>query len=264
MSFKPIPTIFATVFFCLALAFNALAQGTSSRITGTVTDASGAAVPGAVITLTNEGTGQSLTAQTSDSGTYSFDLIAVGTYTVTVEKAGFKKFVSTGNNVNVNLPTTLNASLEVGDVSAVVTVENSAEAVQTSTSGNVGTTIEQKTVESLPIVGLRGRNPLDLINFQPGVVSGSNAGGGVHVHGSRDRAFNFTLDGIDINESSSGGSNFTPIRVNPDAIQEFQILTSNFTAEQGRSSGAQSFVCNSFGNESFNRKCIRVLPNAGF
>jgi len=239
MSFKPISTIFATIVFCLVLAFNASAQGTSSRITGTVTDTSGAAVPGAVITLTNEGTGQSLTAQTSDSGTYSFDLIAVGMYTVAVEKAGFKKFVSTGNNVNVNLPTTLNASLEVGDVSAVVTVENSAEAVQTSTSGNVGTTIEQKTVESLPIVGLRGRNPLDLINFQPGVVVGSNAGGGVHVHGSRDRAFNFTLDGIDINESSAGGSNFTPIRPNPDAIQEFQILTSNFTAEQGRSSGAQ-------------------------
>jgi len=239
MSFKPISTIFATIVFCLVLAFNASAQGTSSRITGTVTDTSGAAVPGAVITLTNEGTGQSLTAQTSDSGTYSFDLIAVGMYTVAVEKAGFKKFVSTGNNVNVNLPTTLNASLEVGDVSAVVTVENSAEAVQTSTSGNVGTTIEQKTVESLPIVGLRGRNPLDLINFQPGVVVGSNTGGGVHVHGSRDRAFNFTLDGIDINESSAGGSNFTPIRPNPDAIQEFQILTSNFTAEQGRSSGAQ-------------------------
>ncbi len=239
MSFKLILTIFAILVFCFAPAFDALAQGTSSRVTGTVTDASGAAVPGAVITLTNEGTTQSLTAQTSDSGTYSFDLIAVGTYTIAVEKAGFKKFVSTGNNVNVNLPTTVNVGLEVGDVTAVVTVENSAEAVQTSTSGNVGTTIEQRTVESLPIVGLRGRNPLDLINFQPGVVVGSNAGGGVHVHGSRDRAFNFTLDGIDINESSAGGSNFTPIRPNPDAIQEFQILTSNFTAEQGRSSGAQ-------------------------
>ncbi len=239
MSFKPITTVFATVVFLLALAFNVSAQGTSSRITGTITDASGAAVPGAVVTLTNEGTRQSLTTQTSDDGAYSFDLISVGTYTIEVERSGFKKFVSTGNNVNVNLPTTLNAALEVGDVSAVVTVENSAEAVQTSTSGNVGTTIEQRTVESLPIVGLRGRNPLDLINFQPGVVVGSNTGGGVHVHGSRDRAFNFTLDGIDINESSAGGANFTPIRPNPDAIQEFQILTSNFTAEQGRSSGAQ-------------------------
>ncbi|MDQ3130282.1 MAG: TonB-dependent receptor [Acidobacteriota bacterium] len=217
----------------------ALAQGTSSRVTGTVTDNSGAVVPDATVTLLNEGTAQSLTAQTSEDGNYSFDLIPVGTYTITVEKAGFKRLVSTNNNVNVNLPTTLNVALEIGDVSATVTVENTAEVVQTSTSGNVGTTIEQRTVESLPIVGLRGRNPLDLINFQPGVVVGANIGGGVHVNGSRDRAFNFTLDGIDINESSAGGSNFTPIRPNPDAIQEFQILTSNFTAEQGRSSGAQ-------------------------
>ena len=62
---------------------------------------------------------------------------------------------------------------------------------------------------TLPIVGNRGRNPLEFINFQPGVVTGANTGGGIHVHGSRDRAFNFTLDGIDINETSAGGSNFT-------------------------------------------------------
>ena len=243
---KPLFSVLAICICLLAMSDYALAQGTSSRVTGTVTDNSGAVVPDATVTLLNEATAQSLTAQTSEDGNYSFDLIQVGTYTITVEKAGFKRLVSTNNKVNVNLPTTINVALEIGDIAATVTVENTAEVVQTSTSGNVGTTIEQRTIESLPIVGLRGRNPLDLINFQPGVVSGSNAGGGVHVHGSRDRAFNFTLDGIDINESSSGGSNFTPIRVNPDAIQEFQILTSNFTAEQGRSSGAQvSFVTRS-------------------
>ncbi len=235
---KSILILFGTVSVLIAFAAFTFAQ-TTSRVTGTVTDTSGAAVPAATVTLTNEGTNASLTTQTSNSGSYSFDLLPVGTYTISVERQGFKKFVSPGNNINVNLPTTVNVVLEVGDVSAVVTVEGAAEAVQTGTSGNVGTTIEQRTVESLPIVGLRGRNPLDLINFQPGVVVGSNTGGGVHVHGSRDRAFNFTLDGIDINESSAGGSNFTPIRPNPDAIQEFQILTSNVTAEQGRSSGAQ-------------------------
>ena len=237
---------FAIYVFLFGLVSHSFAQGTSSRITGTITDTSGAAVPGALVSITNEATKQTLTANTSDSGTYSFDLIPIGKYTITIEKTGFKKFVSTGNNVNVNLPTTINVPLEVGDISVVVNVENAAEAVQTATSGNIGTTIEEKTVESLPIVGLRGRNPLDLLNYQPGVVNGANTGGGVHVNGSRDRAFNFTLDGIDINESSAGGSNFTPIRPNPDAIQEFQILTSNFTAEQGRSSGAQvSFVTKS-------------------
>ncbi len=235
------PFLFAFAFLILVFTFSSFvfAQGTTSRVTGTVTDNAGSAVSGASVTLTNEGTNVSLTTQTSDSGAYTFDLIQPGNYQVSVEKQGFKKFVSSKNPVNINQPATVNVGLEVGDVSATINVESTAEQVQTSSSGNIGTTVEQRAVESLPIVGLRGRNPLDLINFQPGVVVGGNTGGGVNVNGSRDRAFNFTLDGIDINESSAGGSNFTPLRPNPDSIQEFQIVTSNFTAELGRSSGAQ-------------------------
>ena len=166
-------------------------------------------------------------------------MIQVGTYEVTVEKAGFKKFITPGNVVQINQPATINVAMQVGDVSAAVTVEAAADAVQTGSSGNIGSTINQKTLESLPIVGLRGRNPLDLLNFQPGFVSGANTGGGNHVHGSRDRAFNYTLDGIDVNETSAGGSNFTPLRMNPDSLAEFQLVTGGFTAELGRSSGAQ-------------------------
>ncbi|MCY7345187.1 MAG: carboxypeptidase regulatory-like domain-containing protein [Pyrinomonadaceae bacterium] len=239
MSFKPILTVFSMVACLLAINFNASAQGTTSRITGTIQDNSGAAVAGATVTLTNEGTRTSLTTETSDSGSYTFDLIPAGTYSVMAERQGFKKFVSKENAVNVNQPATVNISMEVGDVSETVTVQGTVESVQTGSSGNLGSTIDQRTIESLPIVGTRGRNPLDLLNFQPGVVVGANTGGGVHVNGSRDRAFNFTLDGIDINESTAGGSNFTPLRPNPDSIQEFQIVTSNFTAELGRSSGAQ-------------------------
>ena len=239
MSIKRLFSAFSAFSFVCLLAVSATAQGTTSRVTGTVTDNAGAAVPGALVTLANPATNSTLTTTTSDSGQYTFDLIQPGTYTVTIEKQGFKKVISANNAALINQPLTVNATLEVGDVSAVVNVESSAEQVQTSTSGNVGSTIEQQTLESLPIVGLRGRNPLDLLNFQPGVVVGSNTGGGVHVNGSRDRAFNFTLDGIDINESTAGGSNFTPLRPNPDSIQEFQIVTSNATAELGRSSGAQ-------------------------
>lgn len=239
MSRKQVIFIFAFFVLLFTVSEVALAQGTTSRLTGTVTDSKGALVAGATVTLTNEGTGISLTAVTGESGGYVFDLIQVGSYTVTVEKSGFKKFVAKGNVANINQPATVNVALETGDISVVVTVEASADVVQTGSSGNFGTTIDQKAVESLPIVGLRGRNPLDLVDFQPGVVNGANTGGGVHVHGSRDRAFNFTLDGIDINESSAGGSNFTPLRPNPDSVQEFQIVTSNFTAELGRSSGAQ-------------------------
>ena len=236
----------ALALMCVSVA----AQGTTSRVVGTVADSTGAAVPGATVTLTNEATNLSLTTESSDSGAYIFDLIQPGTYTVTVEKQGFKKFVSTNNTVLINQPGTINVPLEVGDVSAVVSVESTAEQVQTSTSGNVGTVVEQRTLESVPIVAARGRNPLDLLNYQPGIVNGANTGGGVPVHGSRDRSFNFTLDGIDINEASAGGSNFTPLRPNPDSIQEFQVVTSNFTAELGRSSGAQvTFVTRSGTNQ---------------
>jgi hypothetical protein len=223
----------------LMLSLSALSQGTTSRVTGTVSDTSGAAVAGATVTLTREGTGTPLTTQTDDNGNYIFDLVQPGNYTLTFEKQGFKKLVSSNNTVLVNQPATINAALDVGSLEAVVNVESTAEQVQTATSGNVGSTVDQKSLEALPIVGLRGRNPLDLLNYQPGVVNGANTGGGVHVNGSRDRAFNFTLDGIDINESTAGGSNFTPIRPNPDSLQEFQVVTSNATAELGRSSGAQ-------------------------
>ncbi len=236
----------------LTLVWTSLAygQGTTSRITGLVVDRQGAPVSGATVSIRREGTDTPIKGQTSDIGVYTFDLIQAGTYEITVEKQGFKKFVSIGNTAFVNQPSTVNVTLEVGDVSATVSVSGTAEQVQTSTSGNVGTTVEQRTLESLPIVGLRGRNPLDLLNFQPGVVFGGNTGGAVNVHGSRDRAFNFTLDGIDINESTAGGSNFTPLRPNPDSVQEFQIVTSNFTAELGRSSGAQvTFVTRSGTNQ---------------
>src|SRR5689334_18104748 len=243
------PLAFLLLTFCLVAVANG--QGTTSRVTGRVQDANNAAIPGALVTLTNEATGVSFTAQTSDSGTYSFDLVQVGNYTISIEKQGFKKFVSQNNAINVNLPTTVNATLETGVVQETVLVPAAGEQVQVSTSGNLGSTIEQRSLESLPIVGTRGRNPLDLLNFQPGVVIGGNTGGAVNVNGSRDRSFNFTLDGIDINESTAGGSNFTPLRPNPDSVQEFQVVTSNFTAELGRSSGAQVTLVTRSGTNDF-------------
>ena len=221
------------------LVADASAQGTTSRLVGTVTDGSGGVIPGATVTLTNEGTGQSFTTTTTETGTYAFEALQVGSYTVSAELSGFKKFVSMGNRVTIGQPTTVNAALEQGTVVESVTVTASSETVQLSTSGNIGTLFEQKTLEALPIVGARGRNPLTLVESQPGVVSGGNTGGTVHVHGARDRAWNFTLDGIDTNESSAGGGNFSPLRTNPDSLQEFRVLTGNFTAELGRNSGGQ-------------------------
>src|SRR5215218_19113 len=116
--------------FCLIAVANG--QGTTSRVTGTVQDANGAAIAGAMVTLTNEATGVSFNTESSDSGTYAFDLVQVGKYTVTVEKQGFKRFVSQANPINVNQPATINATMETGVVTETVTVQAGAEQVQTS------------------------------------------------------------------------------------------------------------------------------------
>lgn len=224
--------------FCGCVVW-AWAQGTTSRVVGLVSDPSGAVIVGANVTLTNENTGASFSTQTTQAGTYLFEAVQVGSYAVVVEAQGFKKFSSKKNQVTIGQPATINATLEVGALAETVEVSGAVELVQTSSSGNFGGLVEQRVLQDLPIVGTRGRNPIDLVLRMPGVVSGSNTGGGVHVHGARDRAWNYTLDGIDTNESSAGGSNFSPLRTNPDSLAEFQVITSNFTAEYGRSSGAQ-------------------------
>src|SRR6185369_12129755 len=117
---KPV-CAFLFLVFCLVMV--ASGQGTTSRVTGTVQDANGAAIAGAMVTLTNEATGVSFKAQTSDSGTYAFDLVQVGKYTVTIEKEGFKKFISQANSINVNQPTTVNATMETGVVQETVLVQ---------------------------------------------------------------------------------------------------------------------------------------------
>ena len=114
-----------TVTFALAGAI--FAQGTTSRVTGTVTDSSGAVVAGAAVSLKRDGTGTAITTQTNDNGNYTFDLIQAGNYEVKVEKQGFKTSISRGNAAYVNLPSTVNFVLEVWDVSATVSVEGSAE-----------------------------------------------------------------------------------------------------------------------------------------
>ncbi|HUS19857.1 MAG TPA: carboxypeptidase regulatory-like domain-containing protein [Terriglobales bacterium] len=244
---------FVALLVVLSLCVSAFAQSGTSRVTGTIQDRTGAVIPGAKVTLTNQGTKVAFTTTSSSTGNYTFDGVQSGTYSLTAEAGNFKKFVSTDNAVTVGQPVTLNASLDVGAAGETVEVSGATEQVQTSTSGNIGNLVDQVTIENLPIVGSRGRNPLTFLNFQPGVVStlGESAGGGVHVHGSRDRAWNFTLDGVDINETSTGGSNFAPIRTNPDSVAEFRVITANPTAEYGRNSGGQVTMVTKSGTNKF-------------
>ncbi len=231
-----------------AAAATSTAQVGTSRINGTVTDATGAIVSGANVTLKNEATGVTQSQMTTESGLFAFAAVPVGAYTISVERSGFKTSQRTGITLQVDTPASLDFTLETGQVSEVVTVQAGAELLQ-SNNATIGNVVEQKAIEQLP---LNGRNPLSLLLYEPGVVQRSfgGAGSGVHVNGSRDRAFNVTIDGIEANESSVPNPVSNLYRLNPDNVQEFKVTTNNATAEEGRNSGASISVRTRSGTNS--------------
>jgi type 1 fimbria pilin len=145
----------ALLLLLAAASASAAAQTGTSRITGTVFDPTGAVVPGATVTALHEATGISQTQTTTDAGLYSFASLPVGTYTITVEKSGFKTARQTGNVLETDTPLGIDVSLAPGEVSEVVTVQAGAEQLQTS-DATIGNVVEQKAIEQLP---LNGRNP---------------------------------------------------------------------------------------------------------
>lgn len=225
------------------------AQTGTSNIAGRVTDSSSAILSGVSVTVMNESTGVSHTQATTDAGVYAFAALPVGKYTVTVEQSGFKKFQKTGNVLEVNTPLTVDVTMEVGQLSEVVTVQGGAEQLQTA-NATIGNVVDQKAIEALP---LNGRNPLTLLLLEPGVVqrSAGAAGSGVHVNGARDRAYNVTIDGIEANESSVPNPVSNLYRINPDNVQEFKVTTNNATAEEGRNSGASISIATRSGTSEY-------------
>jgi len=221
------------------------AQVGTSSVTGTVTDKTGAVIAGARVIVTNEATGVAHEAQTTDAGVYTFSALVVGSYSIRVEMTGFQKWVSTKNVMTVGSPLVVNASLEVGALSSVVTVESTYQRLET-TNAAIGNVITQNQVKNLP---LNGRNPLSLLTLEPGVVQRTfgGAGSGTHVFGSRDRAHNVTIDGIDANESTVPNPQGNIQRLNPDNVQEFRTVTLGATAENGRNSGANVMVATKSG-----------------
>jgi len=158
------------VFVVTALS-NAVAQTSTSRITGRVVDSKQASIAGANVTITNEATGVSQTQTTTEAGVYAFEALPVGDYTVSVEQNGFKKFLKTGNHLEVNNPVTVDVTLEVGQVSEVVTVQGGPEQLQTA-NATIGNVVEQKAIETLP---LNGRNPLTLLLLEPASCNAPSA-----------------------------------------------------------------------------------------
>ena len=163
----------------LGFALSCAGQTSTSLLSGTIFDNSGAVVTGAIVTATNEATGTTLRQLTNNSGLYAFPSIPSGAYTIEVEAPGFKKARQTGNTLAVGTPLTVNITLELGSSTEVVKVEASVEQINT-TNATLGDVIERQTVTALP---LNGRNPLNLIVLEPGVTHRS--GTGIDVNGLR-------------------------------------------------------------------------------
>jgi hypothetical protein len=241
--------LIGSLFVLLVICASALGQTGTSGISGSVRDVNGAVVPGATVTAKSDATNVSQSQTTTDAGVFAFPSLPVGTYTITVEKSGFKTFKKTGNALEVGTPLTVDATMEVGQVSETVTVTGGTEQLQTA-NATIGNVVEQKAIETLP---LNGRNPLTLLLLEPGVTQRSfgGAGSGVHVNGSRDRAYNVTIDGIEANESSVPNPVSNLYRITPDNIQEYKVTTNNATAEEGRNSGASISIATRAGTSEY-------------
>src|SRR5213082_3304343 len=250
---------FVSALLLLICAVAALSQTGTSNITGTVRDVNGAVVPGAAVTAKNEATGVSSTQNTTDSGLFAFSSLPVGKYTISVEKQGFKTLQKTGNILEVGTPLAVDLALEIGQVSDTVTVTGRQEQLQNS-SATIGNVVEQKAIETLP---LNGRNPLTLLLLEPGVTQRSSGatGSGVHVNGSRDRAFNVTIDGIEASQSSVPVPVTNLYRLTCSNVKEYKVTTNNATAEEGRNSGASISVATRAGTSEYHGTGYLFLRN---
>ncbi len=229
--------VFLLLVTMLFVTQDIFAQGTRGTIRGVVTDTNGAVVPNASVQLVDTTKGPTgRTVQTNESGVYQFLEVEPSTYTLVITAPNFAEKrvveITVEPNRNLSLPDVV---LSVGQISDEVTVTAGAELIDRE-SPTLGTTVENRRIEGLP---LNGRNVLNLALLQPGVVpagGGFGNGLGIRVNGSRGVENNITLDGANNNEVAVGGSIGGQPR--PDAIQEFRILSSNFEAEFGRNTGS--------------------------
>jgi hypothetical protein len=245
----------ARIVLFLALSLALFAQTSTTQLGGTVTDSSGATVPGASVVAINESTGLRYNQTTTAAGLYAFPSIPAGSYTLAVEGKGFKKFQLTKIVLQINTPANVNASLEIGAASETVNVEANSETIQTN-NAVIGNVVERKAIEALP---LNGRNPLNLLIYEPGVLQRS--GGTISVNGSRTGAVNVTIDGIEANESTNPNPVNNIFRLNPDNVQEFKVTTSNPSAEEGRNSGANVSVATRSGTNEFHGTAFEFFRN---
>lgn len=249
---------------CLA-ALPLAAQSYTAAIRGVVTDASGAAVPGAKVTITEADRNVPHAATTDDSGRYSASALPPGAYTLTVEAGGFRKFVQTRFDLTVQQQATLNIQMQVGDIATQVEVTSSAPLLNT-TIANLGQTIDNKYMLSLPNLG---RDSLALIYLTPGVVGSAGSRGSTNTNfvanGSRNSTSDVLVDGVTVTtvEQNSG---VTDLKFKPsvDAVQEFKMQTNFFSAEYGQTGGAVINMVTKSGTNAFHGTGFYFLRHNDF
>jgi outer membrane receptor protein involved in Fe transport len=223
----------AIAFASISVLNNSLWGQTNASLRGTITDQSGGVVVGAKVILTNTGTGFSRNTTSGNDGSYLFDLVQVGKYKLAVEKAGFTAFLQEGIVLELNQNGRADVSLKVGQ--ATQTVEVTANVAQVDTTSAVlGKVENQRMINDLPLVD---RDTLQLGLLQAGVFSpdqDDTSGNPFSVSGQRSESLTFLLDGA--NNTDFLGNNIV-VSPNPDAVEEFKILTNNYNAEYGRTSG---------------------------
>ncbi len=247
-------------FLSVLLTVAVFASGPTGTITGTVTDPSGAVVPKARITVLNQATNAIRNAETNDDGDFTVALLPPGRYQVTVESAGFRKSIFSDINVDVDQTVRADFALEVGAATEEVRVKDTPPAIQTDTS-TLGQVVNNRLVQQLP---LNERNFLNFALLVPGSQlpaegsQNSTQGGALSVNGAREQSNNFLLDGVDNNDPYINQYVALP---SVDAIQEFKVQSSDYSAEYGRTGGAQINVVLKSGTNAFHGTLFEYFRN---
>ena len=251
-----------TLFLVPSFSFG---QIVNASLTGSVTDPSGAAIPDASVTATDVATGQPSKTMTDPTGNYNLPSLHPATYTLTVEKAGFKTSVQTGITLLVDQKATLNVQLQVGDLATRVEVSGAAPLVETSTA-SVGTVIGERDVVDLP---LNLRRFGSLATLVPGTTTDNGGFAGTQTgspfsestysaNGARSSSNNSIIDGVDSRNMSFGGFSVSPP---PDAVQEFKVQTNIYDAAFGKTAGSTINLVTKSGTNEFHGVLYEFLRN---
>jgi len=249
------------IVICALCAFRAVAQDATGKVVGNITDPSGAAVPNAKVTVTNADTNISHATVTNGSGYYQVLQLPIGRYKVTAQAPNFEmKTVFATTPLEINQTLRVDMQLSVGQVSTAVTIESQPTMVETENAA-LGSTVTGEAIFELP---LNGRDTLDLLKTQPGVTEqneDNGAAGNYSIGGQRTDSVTYLLDGGMNNDLLDNGVVANP---NPDAVAEFRVLESNYSAEYGRNAGGIVSVVTKSGTNRFHGTAYDYLRNDAF